>query len=385
MKVLIDATALRTRSRQRGIGRYVFDLLHGLARVRGEAPDLALATIVGWRRGRPNVSADLAGAADEATAEVELSDANVWSRRRLLLGPAVLASGSSLLHMPEMRGTPIAPVPLLATCHDLIPLRYPRHYLGSKRNADGTWRHSGIFAGYRRLRDYRRYRFARRVVAISRGTRADLIELLGVPAGRIDVIASGISLEKYREKKDQPAGSRRYLLYVGYCDYRKNVETMLDALAEVRRDHDVELRWAGDVVGDDRARVDRAIAARGLVGHVRMLGYVPDDELFALYQHAVGLVFLSRLEGFGLPVAEACASGCPVLVAANSGCDEVAGEAGTVVEPDDARGAARAIRAWLRDPIARARQVERGLERARHFDHERVAREYLASYRRAVG
>src|SRR5690606_9563092 len=110
-----------------------------------------------------------------------------------------------------------------------------------------------------------------------------------------------------------------YLLYAGDADWRKNSTGMFAALALARREiPNLTLVWAGKLSPQREARVRREAAEAGVAGAVRLLGWVPDDDLLALYRGAHAMLFVSRAEGFGLPVVEAMASGCPVVTSDTS-------------------------------------------------------------------
>jgi glycosyltransferase involved in cell wall biosynthesis len=292
--------------------------------------------------------------------------------------------------MPEAMGIPpILPIPRVITCHDVIPLVYPQQYLGK-----------GLFGSIRRAvrlaKDLRRYRLAKRVIAISERSKSDIIRLLGVPTERIDVVPNGIDIARFdgREMNTSDSdneklaslglGPRPFVVYVGYGDYRKNVPGMLTALAEARRSVDIDLVWAGKLPPAMVSTIRDLARREGVEASLRFLGFVPDEALPALYRAAVAHLFLSRLEGFGLTVAEAMASGCPVLVAKGSGADEVAGDAGIVVDPDDPLEAGRQIARLAQHPAAREASAALGRERARAFDRAHAARGYVASYLHAL-
>ena len=115
--------------------------------------------------------------------------------------------------------------------------------------------------------------------------------------------------------------------------------------------------------------------------HVTRLGFVPDEELARLYRGARCLVFPSLYEGFGIPAAEAMASGTPVVTSRGSAMADVVGGAGVLVDPLDASSIAAGI-----DEAGRRREelVRLGLERARLYTWERAAEAAVASYERAV-
>jgi glycosyltransferase involved in cell wall biosynthesis len=122
-----------------------------------------------------------------------------------------------------------------------------------------------------------------------------------------------------------------------------------------------------------------------LAGAVRILGYLPERELRALYQTAAGFVYPSTCEGFGLPLLEAMAGGCPIAASSAGAIPEVAGDAALLFSPDDISGMAAALLRLLEDKTLRQSLVDRGRKRVREFSWARTARETLAFYRDVLG
>lgn len=168
------------------------------------------------------------------------------------------------------------------------------------------------------------------------------------------------------------ACERRYFLFVGTIEPRKNLTVLIDAWREVRRECEIELWIAG------RTRADAAPIAPepGL----RLLGEVPDERLVELYSGAMGFVYPSHYEGFGLPVLEAMQCGAPVI--SSKAVYEAAGDAAIYAE--DAGEIARAMRELAANAELRAEWSERSLARAREFTWDRTARETYAVYREAM-
>jgi glycosyltransferase involved in cell wall biosynthesis len=206
-------------------------------------------------------------------------------------------------------------------------------------------------------------RGARLVIAVSERTKQDLVDLYGIPAGRIAVIAHGVDLA-FGPGED---GAHDYLLYVGAIQARKDPVAAAEAAAGVG----LPLVVAGPA---REPALARELARRG----VDLRGYVGKDELARLYRGAACLVLPSRYEGFGLPVLEAMACGTPVVAYPDPALREVAGDAAVYAEPGAlADGIRRALAE--RDRLAAA-----GLERARLFSWEETARRTLAVYREAL-
>lgn len=164
---------------------------------------------------------------------------------------------------------------------------------------------------------------------------------------------------------------RRYVLFVGTIEPRKNIPALIEAWRAVRKQHAVDLLIAG------RTRADAAPIASepGL----QLLGEVPDEILPALYSGALAVIYPSLYEGFGLPVLEAMQCGAPVI--ASRAVEEAAGDA-AIYAPDQ-REIAEAIRALASTADRVAEYRERSLVRARHFSWDETARQTYAVYEEA--
>jgi glycosyltransferase involved in cell wall biosynthesis len=360
--VLIDATPLRTPSGVRGIGRYVYELLHGLRDERRNWEDRVRFVVLEslGARGQVELSDDLAGTADRAIEQRgAVPNSTMRRRRQLWLGAAATKAGADLLHQTEALGVPLAcPVPRLVTCYDLIPLHYPRHYLPTPAHFPLQW-----------VKDWRRYAGARRVVTISERTRDDVLRILKIPGERVQAVPTGIDLQRW---SNQPADGdaehlqalglrpRSFLAYVGYGDFRKNAEGMFSTLAIARKQADLSLVWAGVLSKKLLGRLQKKAERAGVLAHVKFVGFVSDEALGALYRGSIAH-----------------------LVARGSGADEVAGEAGFVVGPDDSNAAAEAVLA-LRDEEQRTRAGETCRARVALFGRGVMARGYVDEYLRAL-
>ncbi|MEK6649445.1 MAG: glycosyltransferase family 1 protein [Bacteroidota bacterium] len=230
------------------------------------------------------------------------------------------------------------------------------------------------------------------VIADSEHTRKDVIRRFHVDPDRVRVVylaadehffspADRDRVEAVRARLSLP---RRSILYVGGIDPRKNVPGLIRALASFRGTDldDVELLMAGNVRSQaEFPQLEALIASERLTDRVRLLGFVDDPTLAALYAACSVFVFPSFYEGFGLPVLEAMASGAAVVTTRRSSIPELGGEAVAYVEPADAGDIARGLRQVLerhdvRDALRRA-----GPQRARRFSWDRTVRETIAVYR----
>ncbi len=203
---------------------------------------------------------------------------------------------------------------------------------------------------------------AQRVLAISQRTKDDLVELYGLPPEKIVVTPLA------PDPAFVPGGTRGdYVLFVGAIEARKNPLLAADAAAAAGR------RLV--VVGPAR---DRDLLAQLRERGADIRGFVEHDELVRLYQEAAALLFPTRYEGFGLPVAEAMASGTPVVATPDAAVREIGGDAVAYALPE--AFAAMTVRV-LADPAPWARA---GLERAATLSWDETARRTVAVYREAL-
>jgi glycosyltransferase involved in cell wall biosynthesis len=236
-------------------------------------------------------------------------------------------------------------------------------------------------------------RVADAVVAVSNSARDDLLRFHHIPAERVSVVYEAAGPD-FRPIRDRVMRGRirlryglpeRFALYVGAIEPRKNLPRLVEAFAQARRQGIAhELVCVGPYGWSSRdlyAYVDRL----GLRRVVHFTGYVPAEDLPALYSLSEFFVFPSIYEGFGLPVIEAMACGTPVITSNTSSLLEIAADAAETTDPHD-RDALAAALVKLATCADRRRELSaRGAERAQQFSWTRTAKEMLALYRRVAG
>jgi alpha-1,3-rhamnosyl/mannosyltransferase len=166
----------------------------------------------------------------------------------------------------------------------------------------------------------------------------------------------------------------RFLFAVSTVEPRKNLITLLDAYMRLRKQLDTSCPQLVIVGRKGWNNEDILNYMTDLEGLVRFPGYISDEELIALYQMAICLVFPSLYEGFGLPVLEAMTAGCPVITSRTSSLPEVAGDAALLVDPLNAEQIATAMRQVWQDEHLRTHMIENGHTRASRFSWEETAR-----------
>jgi glycosyltransferase involved in cell wall biosynthesis len=230
-------------------------------------------------------------------------------------------------------------------------------------------------------------RRADRILVPSRFTGREVERHLDVPADKISVCSPGAP--PWPARQSSPAGG--YVLFFGTLEPRKNVGTLLDAYESLigrpggtpRLDRLPDLVLAGKATMQSRAWL-RRIARPPLSRFVRHVGYVDPANRRALYDGARLLVQPSFEEGFGLPVLEAMTVGVPVVAADRGSLPEVLGDAGLLVNPDDAGQMAGAIARMLGDAGLMASSISKGVAQARRFTWQATARHVYDAYLKAV-
>jgi len=294
-----------------------------------------------------------------------------------LLAPLAARAGVDLMHSLASTAPAWGPFRRVVTVHDLIYARFPEAHAGLRDRGMRVLVPLGV-------------RRSHRVLADSESTRADLIELLGLAPGRIDVVPLGLgTVARARPLAAEAVrtrfglGERRVLLCLAAKRPHKNLPALLGALARIPAERRPLLVLPGYKTWHEDELRARA-AALGLDGDVRFEGWLDAEALEGLWAVADAFVFPSLYEGFGLPVLEAMARGVPVACADASSLPEVAGDAALLFDPHDEAALAAAIESLLGDEqLARGLRAK-GLARAREFTWERTARLTLDAYGRAL-
>ena len=288
----------------------------------------------------------------------------VWGRR-------MARTRAALFHPTYYTEAPSPRTASVVTVYDMIHERFPDLFDAPGDDAFRARKRRCVLA-------------ADRVLAISDSARDDLCERYGVPADRVDVtpLAADAAWWADRAAAARAAATpgRPYLLYVGSRYHYKNFDRLVRAFAAADLPGEVELVAAGSAFSPgERER----IAAAGIADRVRCAELPTDEELAGLYAGAAAFVYPSLYEGFGLPLLEAMACGCPVAAAAAGSIPEVAGDAAELFDPTDEEALAAALLRVL-DPARAAELRVLGVRRATDFSWDRTADLTLAAYRRVL-
>lgn len=284
---------------------------------------------------------------------------------------------------PEKLFLPIQAAPVLlprtlevtATIHDLAFRRFPETFPRRDR-----WKLNFMLETVVRRAD--------KLIAVSQSTKRDLLEFFpDLPESRVRVVYHGFDDQFFGQRLSEKDLSLKlesyrlqaasYLLYVGALQPRKNLERLITAFSEMKKNHtDAKFVLAGEAAWLSSG-ILQAREASPYRDDILLTGRVSFDDLRALYQGARCFVFPSLYEGFGLPILEAFASGVPVLTADNSSLPEVAGEAALFCDALSVTDMADTlVRLWS-DGTLRQELVAKGYEQLKKFSWDKCARETL--------
>ena len=366
-----------------GLFRYAVDLVHSLHALRPPARFIVFGSF-------PDPIPDLSPLFDPSGPDWSYRHVHRPTRfagelrRQIGTSAAIASVGADLYHCLHTFVPIPAPCPIVVTIQDLMFELFPE-YRPALRSRP-----------YRLLRWGARRR-ARRVICPSEATAEDLGRIWGIPADRIDVVHHGLRAfgPATTGPSDRPSsavlaglGEAQVISSPLNLEPRKNLATLLEAYATLLDEvGGVRLVLFGKG-GWSEARAERYrsdLARLGIAGRVIEPGVLSDRDLHWLYARSTLFVFPTLYEGFGYPALEAMAAGTCTVVRDASSMAEVLGDAGVRVEPLTPDRLAAKLSELLRDGRLRAAYGSAAAERASAFTGERMARQTLASYRKAIG
>lgn len=405
MRIVIDMQGAQSSGNwNRGIGRYTMSLALAMAR-NGGAHELLLALNGAFLGSIERIRAKFDGVLPQENIRVwnahtpmaHVTPENAWRRQSgELVREAFLASlwpdavlisslfeglgddtATSIKRFSDQSITAVI-------LYDLIPFIHRRPYLENP----------AVEAWYlEKIEHLRRVDLS---LAISESSRQEGMEHLGLPSERCINIstdadsqfrAMSVPADAEHRLRQRYGLTRNFVMYTGGIDHRKNVEGLIRAYAklssQMRRRH--QLAIVCSVQEDSRQRLFSLALDTGLAAdEVILTGFVPEEDLIALYNLCAVFVFPSWHEGFGLPALEAMRCGAPVIAANVSSLPEVVGLEDALFDPHSDAAISRAIERVLVDRAFRERLVLHGKEQAKRFSWDESARRAIASMERVV-
>lgn len=299
-----------------------------------------------------------------------------WPKIEKFIGPV------DILHSFNWNLPPLSTGKMVATVFDMTPFLFPQFHLEKTIQLD-------------KVRLDRIKKYADLVITISQNSKKDFLKF--APGKRVEVIYPSVSemfLENFYYKKDElvmkknslkPNGLRQgYILCVATLEPRKNVEGLIRAIAKLAsqgqalRAYKLVIAGAKGWMSDHVYQLPKKL---GIEDNVKFIGRVEDEDLPALYKNALCLVYPSIYEGFGIPILEAQACGCPVIASNTSSMPEVGGRGALYVNPSSVDEIAKAIRGFgeFREML-----IEAGFENVKRFSWEKSAEKLKSLYQRIL-
>ncbi len=300
-----------------------------------------------------------------------------WLWSHTALNPvSKLLPNMDVFHSWDWIQPPDKNIPLVSTIHDVAMLHFPETA------------HPTVLARHQASWKVLRERQAQ-IIAVSRATKKDIVEKLEIPEERVTVVYEALPQELMKisqnltdERLDQIVTQlnlqQPFIMAVGTREPRKNLERLIQAWLPLAKEY--QLIIAGEAGWDESEKWQSKAK-----GQLRFLGKVSDQVLATLYSQAELLVYPSLYEGFGLPILEAFYHGTPVVTSAVSSLPEVAGNAAELVDPKSVESIRAGMTVILNETAnEQQRRAQKMIVRLHMFDWQRVAKETINVYEKAV-
>jgi glycosyltransferase involved in cell wall biosynthesis len=369
MRIAINTLGMKRRLH--GVGNYIKNLVCALSKLDSHNQYFLFAS-------SENVG-HLEGLGENFC--IELAPSNpalrvVWEQ--MILPLKLKQDKIDVYHGPAFAAPLVKTCPQVVSIHDMTV-----HLLPEQHSLHTRW--------YLRVLLPAMLRANNAVITVSESAKADILKFGKVKADHVCVIPLGVE-ERFQQIQDERrlsivrekyALERDFILFVGMIEPRKNLENLVDAFLADSLPQLCDLVLAGSL-GWGYSELLRKIEASNDKESIRMLGYVDDADLPALYNAATAFVYPSFYEGFGLPILEAMACGTPVITSSISSLPEVAGDAALLVDPTDTKALAFALQRLVKDSSLREDLSRRGLQRSGLFTWRQSAEKTLTVYWRVA-
>lgn len=254
------------------------------------------------------------------------------------------------------------PVPQVVTIHDLAYLYFPKEFTKKDLWQLKNWTEASI-------------KKARQIIAVSKTTKKDIVKNYGVGEDKVSVVYNGY--EKIATGKAAEVKLKKYILFVGTIQPRKNLETLIDAFDKfVRINADFKLIIVGKK-GWLYNDIFEKVKSLKLENKVVFTGHITDEELVGYYANAFCLTLPSLYEGFGIPVLEAMSFNCPVITSFSSSLPEIGGDACLYFDPKNSDDLLEKFSILLSNNKLRKELILKGKQRIKDFSWEKCGKQTL--------
>ncbi len=265
--------------------------------------------------------------------------------------------------------------PLVVTIHDLSYFYYPNEFLKKDLFKLRDWTQESLEK-------------AQAVIAVSKTTKKDILKYYKTPDSKIAVVYNGFEKPEKKASEQEVLKTyglekKRYFLYVGTIQPRKNISTLIKAFKVLKQNHP---EYKLVIVGKKGWLYDDILNQVGETDNDSILftGFLPDNDVVQLYKHAHCFVQPSFYEGFGIPILEAMSYDCPVIASLNASLPEVGGDACLYFDPDEEKELVEKMELIITQPQIRKELVAKGKKRITAFSWEQCADQTLEVIKKAA-
>lgn len=369
MRVAIDIRKIN----EFGIGTYIWNLVRNLAAIDVQTEYFLIGSHRNFHELGP-----LPGNFKQL---YQPEDDTLW-QHHVSVPFALRRQQIDVLHVPHHEAPFFHPTKLVVTIHDCVHVLFPHEDSSKLQN----------YRSY--LQTKRVVESAKHVLAVSKSTKEDLINIFQMPESKISVIHNALDerfafshtpgerkhvLERYQLKDP-------FVLYSGKIRPHKNLQRLIEAFAVLKSELVEDETYRNlklIIIGDELSKhqyLRLTVIRSGAQQDVRFFGFVPYPILRVFYQSAVLFAFPSLYEGFGLPPLEAMANRTPVIASNTSSLPEVLDEAAILVNPENVFDIARGMRLILTDDALRQKLIQKGIEQVAKFSWKVAAQKVMQTY-----
>jgi glycosyltransferase involved in cell wall biosynthesis len=373
MRIAIDIRKIN----EFGVGTYIWNLVRSLAAIDAQNDYF----LVGSHRNFHEL-----GPLPPNFRQLYQPEEDTLWRQHITIPFAVRRRGVDILHVPHHEAPFLHPTRLVVTVHDCVHLLFPRNDSSELQN----------YRSY--LQTKRVVESARHVLAVSKSTKEDLINIFKLPESKISVVHNALderfafshTPEERKQVLERYQLQDPFVLYAGKIRSHKNLHRLIEAFAVLKSELADDDRYRNlklIIIGDELSKhqyLRLTVIRSGAQQDVRFFGFVPYPILRIFYQSAVLFAFPSLYEGFGLPPLEAMANRTPVIASNTSSLPEVLGDAALLVNPENVFDIARGMRQILMDDLLRQKLIQKGIEQVGKFSWKAAAQKVLETYIRTA-
>lgn len=294
-----------------------------------------------------------------------------------------------LIHMPTNRSCFIKKIPIVSTIHDVMEYNFLKTNCYNFLFKDFELKFS-IYKCRTLLYSFMMYKFLfnknKGIITVSNNSSKDILRITNYDINKIKVIYHGLDIDFFiSEEKIKPFSQRKYILMLGGDNYYKNPEGSIKAWE--RLPNELKNKYPLKIIGfcgDTNSRLIDTLKKLDLLGTVEIEGWVDRKKLIEYFRNAVLFLYLSRYEGFGLPIIQSMASGTPVISSNTSSIPEILGKNIIGHDPEDHKKTSNYIELLLKDENIWRKQSEAGICRSKDFVWENSINEHIKFYKKII-